>query len=261
MPTLKFKIMLVAVLVSCLLLSCDAFVVPSLFRTMVTPSFGKVAELNMARPKKKRRRKKGLPTDDGAGSESLEVESSDSESFVADGELPDFDFDDGSGDDGSSGSSPKRSSPSAASMSTNLNENAVTGAMMGSSKPMKSMKELLNDRSLESKFEFEEVEDPLPDLADFRAGKPKVNANTNRGSNKGAPEDGPNEILMSLRNVPVIGDPIDEKGAISATKLLETGAWLGIFLLVGWEFYINSPLFERAAPMIPAVYDSEPLIK
>eukprot|EP00521_Asterionellopsis_glacialis_P015075 CAMPEP_0195293292 /NCGR_PEP_ID=MMETSP0707-20130614/12102_1 /TAXON_ID=33640 /ORGANISM="Asterionellopsis glacialis, Strain CCMP134" /LENGTH=252 /DNA_ID=CAMNT_0040353969 /DNA_START=80 /DNA_END=838 /DNA_ORIENTATION=- len=252
--------MLGAILVSCLLLSCDAFVVPSLGRSLVTPSFGKVGVLHMARPKKKRRRKKSVPTGDDAGSESLEVESSDSgsESFVADGELPDFDFDDGEGD----GSSPKRSNPSPASMSTNLNENAVTGAMMGSSKPMKSMKELLNDRSLESKFEFEEVEDPLPDLADFRAGKPKVNANTNRGGNRGAPEeDGPNEILMSLRNIPVIGDPIDEKGEISAVKLLETGAWLGIFLLVGWEIYINSPLFDRAAPMIPAVYESEPLIK
>lgn len=32
-------------------------------------------------------------------------------------------------------------------------------------------------------------------------------------------------------------------------------AWLGIFLLVGWEFYLNSPLFDRAAPMAPVLYE------
>ena len=39
-------------------------------------------------------------------------------------------------------------------------------------------------------------------------------------------------------------------------KLLENGAWVGIGLLVLWEFYINSPFFDRAAPLIPVVYDS-----
>ena len=38
-------------------------------------------------------------------------------------------------------------------------------------------------------------------------------------------------------------------------KLLENGAWVGIGLLVLWEFYINSPFFDRAAPLIPVVYD------
>ncbi len=38
-------------------------------------------------------------------------------------------------------------------------------------------------------------------------------------------------------------------------KLLENGAWVGIGLLVVWEIYINSPFFDRAAPLIPVVYD------
>lgn len=38
-------------------------------------------------------------------------------------------------------------------------------------------------------------------------------------------------------------------------KLLENGAWVGIGLLVLWEIYINSPFFDRAAPLIPVVYD------
>jgi len=42
---------------------------------------------------------------------------------------------------------------------------------------------------------------------------------------------------------------------LNVLKLLENGAWLGIGLLVLWEVYINSPLFDRASPIIPVVYD------
>eukprot|EP00977_Amphora_coffeiformis_P010979 scaffold2614_cov132-Amphora_coffeaeformis.AAC.6 len=42
--------------------------------------------------------------------------------------------------------------------------------------------------------------------------------------------------------------------SLSGVKILETGTWVGIALLVVWEIYINSPLFERAAPMAPVVY-------
>jgi hypothetical protein len=42
---------------------------------------------------------------------------------------------------------------------------------------------------------------------------------------------------------------------LNVLKLLENGAWVGIGLLVVWEIYINSPLFERAARLIPAVFD------
>lgn len=38
-------------------------------------------------------------------------------------------------------------------------------------------------------------------------------------------------------------------------QLLEQGAWLGIYSLVGWEVYINTPLFDRAGPMAPIVYE------
>lgn len=39
------------------------------------------------------------------------------------------------------------------------------------------------------------------------------------------------------------------------SQLLENGAWIGIALLILWELYLNSPFFERAAPMAPVVYD------
>ena len=32
-------------------------------------------------------------------------------------------------------------------------------------------------------------------------------------------------------------------------------AWIGIVLLIVWEAYINSPFFERAAPMAPVVFE------
>ena len=43
---------------------------------------------------------------------------------------------------------------------------------------------------------------------------------------------------------------------LNILKLLENGAWAGIGSLLLWEVYINSPLFERAAPLIPVVYDN-----
>ena len=48
---------------------------------------------------------------------------------------------------------------------------------------------------------------------------------------------------------------LDEKGEVSPIKILESGTWVGIGILVLWEVYINSPFFERAAPMAPVVYE------
>ena len=45
---------------------------------------------------------------------------------------------------------------------------------------------------------------------------------------------------------------------LNIVKVTEHGAWVGIGLLVVWEIYINSPFFDRAAPLIPVVYDTLP---
>ena len=45
---------------------------------------------------------------------------------------------------------------------------------------------------------------------------------------------------------------------LNIVKVTENGAWVGIGFLVVWEIYINSPLFDRAAPLIPVVYDTLP---
>jgi hypothetical protein len=44
----------------------------------------------------------------------------------------------------------------------------ITDAMMGSQKPLGSVKDLISDRSLESVFEFDEPDDPLPDLGELK---------------------------------------------------------------------------------------------
>ena len=43
---------------------------------------------------------------------------------------------------------------------------------MGTEKPLGSVKDLIADRSLEKVFQFEEPENPLPDLADLTERQP-----------------------------------------------------------------------------------------
>lgn len=47
----------------------------------------------------------------------------------------------------------------------------------------------------------------------------------------------------------------NEEGKIVPIKLLENATWACIILLIAWELYINSPFFNRAAPIIPVVYE------
>jgi hypothetical protein len=129
-----------------------------------------------------------------------------------------------------------------------------------------SVSDLLRDRSLESKFQFddEDADTTLPDLAVLpnttpeaitpsSLGKKKVRQATAIAAAAAAQKKREEEEAGNFwSKIPYI---LDEKGEVSAVKILESGTWLGIGLLVGWEFYINSPLFDRAQPMIPVIYD------
>jgi hypothetical protein len=181
------------------------------------------------------------------------------------GDLPDFDLDeDGSTADGDSKSS---SSPSASSGDISAN-------MMGTSKRRNSsLRDLLSDRGLESKMKFDMTEEAaaMPDLADLArasssqadgmdsddsslsGGKKRARQEARRAAAQALePEaEEPNILQPLLDKLPNIRD---EKGKVSAVKLLEAGAWTGIYLLVAWEIYLNSPLFDRAAPLAPVVY-------
>lgn len=167
-------------------------------------------------------------------------------------DLPDFDIEENMGDDKASSSKPKRS------VSSDPDE--ITSAMMGSAnKPTRSVDELISDRSLEKNFQFDEKEDnSLPDLAAIAQqqqndgmGKKRAKQEARKAAAM-ARKDDEDEQVNPLKSIPFI---LDEKGEVSAVKILEAGAWLGIGLLVLWEVYINSPLFDRQAPLAPFVFD------
>lgn len=132
----------------------------------------------------------------------------------------------------------------------------ITDAMMGSQKPLGSVKDLISDRSLESVFEFDEPDDPLPDLGELKTpavGKKKARQEARRAAavaNKEEDNRLVDNISDALGSLPFLKSDRES----SELKLVENATWLGIFLLVAWEIYINSPFFERAAPLAPIVY-------
>lgn len=163
-----------------------------------------------------------------------------------DDSLPDFDITDES--------SASLSSESASSSNRIGSVDEITAAMMGSSYQKEtSVSDLIRDRSLESKFQFDDTDTDttLPDLAILptAVGKKKARQAARIAAAEKKQEE---EDANLLSKIPFIRD---EKGEVSALKILENGTWLGIGLLVGWELYINSPFFDRAQPMIPVIYD------
>jgi hypothetical protein len=143
----------------------------------------------------------------------------------------------------------------------------------------RSVRELIRDRSLESKFEFEASAgaDVLPDIAEMARGEALASASDMdddmddeasvgkkrarqeaRRAAAQAMEPEPEQGSF-LESIPFIQDSIrDEKGKITGVKLLEFGTWAGIYSLVAWELYLNSPLFDRVNPLIPVVYNLLP---
>lgn len=149
----------------------------------------------------------------------------------------------------------------------------ITPAMMGSNDgPVRSVKDLISDRSLESNFEFDDQSDEnLPDLVELMRNQGNTVSSTPTqeavpGSKKArqaerraaamareAQEQEDNASpLDALNGIPFLVD--EEKGKVTYLKVVEAGTWLSIFILVGWEIYINSPFFDRAAPISPVVF-------
>ena len=230
---------------------CQSFIIPSSQHSIFRP-LASVGEVGVSDPswrtssalsaEKRRRRRRPTGTDGvGGGPDGGESTSSSNE-------LPDFDLD----DEEDETPKPKRR------VITNPDE--ITPAMMGSANaPVGSIKDLLLDRSLEAKFEFddEEVDDSLPDLialskarGDDLGGK-KTGRKADRRAAAIAAKQAEPEPLFA--NLPFVSD---DKGKVRPVKVLEAGAWAGIILLFTWEIYLNSPFFDRAAPMAPVVFES-----
>jgi len=212
---------------------------------------------------RKKRRRKTPPLSDSSAASKTDGE-----------ELPDFDLDDLDGAD----SVASEESPVAKGRSTTIDMGGaskdplgeISANMMGSSdRPARSVNELLSDRSLESKLQFDiggtEDGEELPDLAALS--KQRLEEERQTGlpsptSKKRARQEARKAAAMAaaaeeeevniLEKLPFIRD---ESGKISPIKILENGTWACIGALVLWEIFINSPFFDRAAPMVPVVYE------
>mmetsp|Transcript_919 Transcript_919/g.2334 ORF Transcript_919/g.2334 Transcript_919/m.2334 type:complete len:293 (-) Transcript_919:154-1032(-) len=231
--------------------------------------------LSAAQKKRRRRRKESKSSSPPPPSEAGEggggVESSDEPqlgrggSGGGGGELPEFDLDDAG--EAAANAPPKKK----------INPDEITANMMGSGNvnAARSLDELISDRTLENRLEFDEKGDPgIPDFVDLarasstpqsydssasasdspataEIGK-KKQRRAERVANAIAAKEAEESEKSFLSSIPQF---LNEKGEVSPIKILEQGAWTGIFLLIGWEVYINSPLFERAAPMAPIVYE------
>jgi hypothetical protein len=202
--------------------------------------------------KKRRRKRESIEPDAADGSSST-----DSPPAKIGSDLPDFNLKEEAEE-----AAPRRR------VSTNSDE--ITPAMMASSnKPARSLKELIADRSLETKFEFEDnmgEDEALPDLIELIKGgssnKQIVVDVEGEGKKKARQADrkaaavarekeeaGPFDFLNGIEAL------VDkDKGEVTFLKIVEAGTWLAIYALVGWELYINTPFFDRSAPLAPVVF-------
>lgn len=220
--------------------------------------------VSLSAKKRRRRRQKGSPpsNEQRASPESPKAQAP---AQGVSNELPDFDLDDGEGEEQSR---------------KKINPDEITANMMASGISLsRPLDELIMDRSLENKLEFEEKADPsVPDFVDLAKASstiPSYNADsalTGAGVGKkkqrqaermaraiAAKEEEEEDMTILERNLKLVTKYfpqfLDEKGNFSGVKLLENGAWVGIYSLVGWEVYINSPFFDRAAPLAPVVFE------
>jgi len=169
-----------------------------------------------------------------------------------------------------------------------LAEDLILESMRGKAggdkwQPPQSIKDTLADRSLEKLMNFDKMIEQdggapdaridLPEFDDviarrkarlgeeggaqqFTAASTSTEINTS-GMGKKAARDAQRKAAAMQREAEIEAEKSPFEG-VNILKLLENGAWVGIGLLVLWEFYINSPFFDRALPLIPVVYDDVP---
>ncbi|KAL7492610.1 hypothetical protein ACHAWT_001913 [Skeletonema menzelii] len=167
-----------------------------------------------------------------------------------------------------------------------LDEELILESMRGKAggdkwQPPQSIQDTLSDRSLEKLMNFDKMIEQdgggeridLPEFDDViarrkarlgeeggaeqsTASSTSTEINT-AGMGKKAARDAQRRAAAIQREAEIEAEKSPFEG-LNILKLLENGAWVGIGLLVLWEFYINSPFFDRALPLIPVVYDDVP---
>jgi hypothetical protein len=167
-----------------------------------------------------------------------------------------------------------------------LDEEIILEAMRGRTgdkewQPPRSIQDTINDRSLEKLMDFDRMIErdggggavvvELPEFDDVISRRKRQDAMREgrvedaailietSGMGKKAARDAERRALaMEREREEAEAAQKSPFADLNVLKVLENGAWAGIGLLVLWEFYINSPLFQRAAPLIPVVYDTVP---
>lgn len=162
-----------------------------------------------------------------------------------------------------------------------LDEDTILEAMRGKNwSPPTSIDDTLRDRSLERFMDFDKMieadgggEDVVSDLPDFDEviRRRKAREAASGGADDGLPRYDPTLGKKAQRNAQRRADAMRREAELEADKspfedvdflkILENGAWVGIGLLIVWEIYINSPFFDRAAPLIPVVYDKMDVVE
>lgn len=204
--------------------------------------------------KKKRRRKQDTPAAPSGG----------------DGdELPEFDILDEDEE-----AAPEKSTAAAPSVSEfslpDAAAEAISPSMMGGSLSGStragSVSDLLKDRSLEGAMDFTEDggDEDLPDFASYARGRGDGGGPAPIYESKAARKEARVAAAIArqekeaeeedniLKKIPGFGEDV------TPIKFVENGTWLSIGVLIAWEVYINSPFFQRAAPMAPVVFDQLP---
>mmetsp|Transcript_16259 Transcript_16259/g.24599 ORF Transcript_16259/g.24599 Transcript_16259/m.24599 type:complete len:304 (+) Transcript_16259:43-954(+) len=169
-----------------------------------------------------------------------------------------------------------------------LAEDLILESMRGKAggdkwQPPQSIKDTLADRSLEKLMNFDKMIEQDGGAPDARIDLPEFDDVIARRKARLGEEDGAQQFTAASTSTEINSSGMGKKAArdaqrkaaavqreaeieaekspfegVNILKLLENGAWVGIGLLVLWEFYINSPFFDRALPLIPVVYDDFP---
>ena len=177
-----------------------------------------------------------------------------------------------------------------------LDEGIILEAMRGRTgdnaewQPPRSIQDTINDRSLEKLMDFDKMIErdgggdvgrvELPDFDEVISRRKRRDATMGEGGRveearaaaassltidtagmgKKAARDAERRALAMQQREKELAEEGQRSpfSDLNILKVLENGAWVGIGLLVLWEFYINSPFFDRAAPLIPVVYDTLP---
>jgi hypothetical protein len=234
--------------------------------------------------KKKRRRRKENPASSTTSPPS----------FDDDDELPDFDLvEDIDLIEQAAASlppinagAPKAGVAPAANRNFDVNDPSVVAAQRATSGADSlsagSTRELLRSRNrdLENRLVVNEVTEAVPSLGEYM--QSPTRSQSKGATESGGPSIGKKAARREARRAAAIEarqddlveqsalDQILEKAPIleklpffkkkeneekkSAIKLLEEGTWACIYILVAWEFYINTPFFNRAGPMAPVVF-------